>query len=280
VAESPAVAREYQSALSNKAGEILLNGKKFKPSNYEVTQLVAKYSDNPKELSSKLNEYVPKYAGNPYSDVELAQQAIKTLNAGGNVSPASSGSLYTIDLPDPAIARMLDWDKPLSEQKNVMDALRLEAESRVKAKLLPEIRNEIAAKMPRSKQTGDWMTDLFGVGDENIKINRQIDEQAQKQLKSMNLSELVSKEMDYMKPADMNWNMTGKQLYEIMSQMQGSPVSTSETLRKQGVPGIRYLDQASRQANVTNQNTSNFVVFPGEEDLLRILNVEGGLLAP
>ena len=28
----------------------------------------------------------------------------------------SAGSFYTVDLPDDAIARMLDWDKPLSEQ--------------------------------------------------------------------------------------------------------------------------------------------------------------------
>ena len=88
-------------------------------------------------------------------------------------------------------------------------------------------------------------------------------------------------------------------------------------LRYQGIPGIRYLDQGSR-SNFRVQNTykgqpygepvsfmteqqakdyateqigkgfgtnilpgtSNFVVFPGEEDLLRILNVEGGLLGP
>jgi hypothetical protein len=207
-----------------------------------------------------------------------ASEEYDALMAQRDIVRTAPGSLYTIDLPDPAIARMLDWDKPLSQQKNVMDALRLEAESRVKAKLLPEIRNEIAAKMPKSKQTGDWMTDLFGVGDENIKINQQIDEQAQKQLSSMNISDLVSKEIDYMKPIDMTWDMTGKQFYEIMSKMQGSPVNASEILRRQGVPGIRYLDQASRQTGVTNQNTSNFVVFPGEEDLLRILNVEGGLL--
>ena len=260
VAESPTVAREYQSALSNKAGEILLNGKKFKPSNYEVNQLVAKYSDNPKELSSKLNEYVSKYAGNPYSDVELAQQAIKTLNAGGNVSPASSGSLYTIDLPDPAIARMLDWDKPLGQQsKNVQEAI----------------------ERTKSMLPANAIDDLGG-----------------------DLSLMYGK--DVMPQEFLN-------TWESFGQKAGG----ESTLQKLGVPGIRYLDQGSR-SNYRVQNsvrgnpygepvsfmtkkqaqdyaqeqaakgfqtqilpgTSNFVVFPGEEELLRILSVEGGLLAP
>jgi hypothetical protein len=40
-------------------------------------------------------------------------------------------------------------------------------------------------------------------------------------------------------------------------------------LRKRGVPGVRYLDQGSRGSS---KGTRNFVVFPGEEGLLRILD--------
>jgi hypothetical protein len=39
-------------------------------------------------------------------------------------------------------------------------------------------------------------------------------------------------------------------------------------LRQQGIPGIRYLDGGSRGAG---SGTSNFVVFPGEEGALKIL---------
>lgn len=42
----------------------------------------------------------------------------------------------------------------------------------------------------------------------------------------------------------------------------------AETLRGMGIPGIRYLDGGSRGAG---QGTSNFVVFPGNEGLLKIL---------
>lgn len=42
----------------------------------------------------------------------------------------------------------------------------------------------------------------------------------------------------------------------------------AESLQKAGIPGISYLDGSSRSAG---QGTRNFVVFPGNEDLLKIL---------
>jgi site-specific DNA-cytosine methylase len=46
----------------------------------------------------------------------------------------------------------------------------------------------------------------------------------------------------------------------------------SEDMRKAGIPGIRYLDAESRKAG---QGTRNFVVFPGEEQHLTILERNG-----
>ena len=42
----------------------------------------------------------------------------------------------------------------------------------------------------------------------------------------------------------------------------------SDYLRQAGIPGIRYLDGGSRG---TGAGTSNFVVFPGNENMLTIL---------
>jgi len=47
---------------------------------------------------------------------------------------------------------------------------------------------------------------------------------------------------------------------------------SADYLRQLGIPGIRYLDGGSRGAG---SGTSNFVVFPGNEDLLRILERNG-----
>jgi hypothetical protein len=37
---------------------------------------------------------------------------------------AQTGSLYKVDLPDEQIAKMLDWDKPMAEQRNLIEKMR------------------------------------------------------------------------------------------------------------------------------------------------------------
>jgi len=59
--------------------------------------------------------------------------------------------------------------------------------------------------------------------------------------------------------------------------LQVEPSKISELLANKGVAGIKYLDEGSR---VTGQGTRNFVVFPGEEKSMTILERNGmtGLL--
>lgn len=49
-------------------------------------------------------------------------------------------------------------------------------------------------------------------------------------------------------------------------------IGGSEILGRRGLTGIRYLDGGSRGAG---QGSSNFVVFPGQEDILKILERNG-----
>jgi hypothetical protein len=103
----------------------------------------------------------------------------------------SIGGLYKADLPDEMIDRMLDWDKPLSQQ--------------------PEIYKKVL---------GDkgWRKRLENRSDTQV------------------------------------GEMTGEELYRM---------GHDQTARL-GIPGIKYSDASSR-------GTSNFVVFPGEEKKVRIL---------
>lgn len=64
---------------------------------------------------------------------------------------------------------------------------------------------------------------------------------------------------------------------DLIAAMDAKRAAGAELMRQAGVPGIRYLDQGSRG---TGEGTSNFVVFPGGEDLLTILKRNGGLLGP
>ena len=55
----------------------------------------------------------------------------------------------------------------------------------------------------------------------------------------------------------------------------GGASGAADVLRQAGIPGIRYLDGGSRTAG---QGSSNYVVFPGNESLLTILERNGQLL--
>ncbi len=177
------------------------------------------------------------------------------------------GYRYTVDLPDEKIARMLDWDKPLSQQPEVIKALK-GTDYEVG---MSQREAEKVADM-RLRQEADEWAEMTG-GDpvdysNNVDWEKYVD-QVRKESGSID-SSITGKELHRMVMRDEGYR---PELFDP----ENYQIGTSEALRGYGIPGIRYLDASSRDAG---QGTSNFVVFPGEEELLRILNVEGGLLAP
>jgi len=117
------------------------------------------------------------------------------------------GNLYKIDLPDEHINKMLDWDKPFSQQpKNVQEAL---------AKHNPDMYHPKSEDFDPTER-GQWT---------------------------------------YMRLAN---EMTQK--------------NASNKLAELGVPGIKYLDEGSRPLG---EGTKNFVIFPGNEHLLNIKDING-----
>ena len=121
----------------------------------------------------------------------------------GKITHADPGSFYTVDIPDQMIGKMLDWDKPLGQQKELKDVLN-------------KIRTEIA--LPK-------LQDAEGAGF----------------------------------------------AYQALANAVGGQANASALLKQYGIPGIRYLDQGSRGAGT---GTRNFVVFPGEEEALKMLSVD------
>ncbi len=152
----------------------------------------------------------------------LARNAYKEL--GENLEPTikqakkiveEQSSLYTVDLPDEQIAKMLDWDKPLSQQ--------------------PEAVQKLAKEYGLTKNAS-------GTGE----------------AKGSYIYQTIANRM-----AQPPFN-------EKSPYSSGAPIA-SDKLKELGIPGIRYLDQGSRGKG----GTSNFVVFPGEESKLRIMEVNG-----
>jgi hypothetical protein len=264
-AENPAVAREYQQKLSSTGS---------------AKNLASQYGgidEGLAEAESRVENYKQIIANGgggsmsrAKSMLQIAEKNVEDLKAMKAGLPENTGSLYKIDLPDEKIATMLDWDKPVSQQNNVMNALRNEAEQRVKSQVLVDIENDIRSKLPVADVGDDYLS-MFG--GQNVSINQDIRQQALDRLNQLDLRPLVDKELDSFKPLDMNWNMSGKDFYEILSARSGSAQQASNILQQQGIAGIKYLDEGSRAT--TGAKTSNFVVFPNEEKSMTILERNG-----
>ncbi len=239
VAQSPDVAKGYQSATSK--DRFITKDGYFEPAQLEHLNVRAALR---KGNLDEAIEIAKKY-GVPDSDYpETAAKAardlakLQALKESGGIQQ-NTGAFYKIDLPDEQIAKMLDWDKPLSEQP---------------FKIQSSVFNE--------------MTDSGYSKDEiNYLLNNK---------SGMELYKKIYKDMEQGVPEAIN--MAKRMNLGETGLMMDAPALASESLRRMGIPGIRYLDQGSRGAG---QGTSNFVVFPGNEDLLRILernNTPIGLL--
>jgi len=248
-AENPAVATEYRKMLSGRTDMNL------QPSDPAFIHAVESFREAGTPLNAIPAEMKKAYKSATDKDIQLAIQATE------------KGNLYKVDIPDADIPMMMDLDKPLSQQPKVMGALRSEAEQRVKDKTLVNIENDIRSSLPPIDIGNNYMA-MFS--NANVKAGQDIKKQALEKLKKMDLSVQFEKELEAMKPRDMNWNMTGKEYYEFLSKNQGSPAKASEMLQRQGITGNRYLDEVSRNRG---QGTSNFVVF--EPSNVKILEENG-----
>jgi hypothetical protein len=292
-AENPTVATGYRDKLQ----KVTYSGNEIDPANPSHVALatVEQFGD-----IQKASAYLKQRAN--LMDYEVNMQAAKLLDDGATLpTRTATGNLYKVDLPDEKIATMLDWDKPVSQQKNVIDALRNEAEQRVKSNLLVNIENDIRSQLPAQDIGNDYMA-LFG--DQNIAVNQDIRQQALAKLNQLDLQPLVEQELNSFKTPDMTWDMSGNELYKLLSTRSGSQQQASNLLQSQGIAGIKYLDEGSRNLSnawivkhprggenvfsnkesaeaflkrnpdstlIEPKVTRNFVVFPNEEKNMTIL---------
>ena len=254
-AENPRVADEYRMMLSThkltgEAAQDLANySLRMKPTVEEAINYLQK------EKKTAINQ--SKSSSNEFATNEYVKQYDDAINLLKSNKGEKPGSLYTVDLPDEQIAKMLDWDKPLSQQSS-------------------EVRNILKRRI-----TSVEPTDKFDMGGNSLlRDNRlgQYDKNSTSpwilETQSTNGTSrfgLSQKDVDRMFGGkDVN-ELTGEQILSRLAQEKGSQAAASQYLREVGIPGVRYLDAGSRGKG----GTSNFVVFPGEESKLRIMEVNG-----
>ena len=221
VAQNPEVAKGYQKTLSKDVFNV--GGEVFDPS--KLQHLNVRVPASKGDLTTAINKAKEiSYSNSPSAN--LAAQDLDVLNdvkAKGGFTP-HEGNLYQIDLPDEHIDKMLHWDKPLSQQPDVVK---------------------------------NWLKDPY----------------------NPYKSQLTAKDVGGSEP---NGSLIYNRLSDLMSEGKKSDVFTnqanygaknaSQELSDSGIPGIKYLDENSRNAG---DGTKNFVIFPGNEHLLQIQDVNG-----
>jgi Large polyvalent protein associated domain 23 len=196
LAESPDVAKTYAKGWRGQSAGDMAERYMKNFGNKEAALQAAEA-----RLAKVTEEFKPEFV-QPYRD---AVEMLRT----GNIE---KGGLYKVDIPDEQIAKMLDWDKPLSEQT-------------------AEVRQA---------------------------------------LKGANIDSFLK-----VWPGEVD-GPTGEAIYNYLRANRGT-VTAADTLRNQAIPGIRYLDAGSRGAE---GGTSNFVVFPGNEHMMTILERNGQAMSP
>jgi len=213
-AESPDIAKHYQTQLGKFYDQM-----QTPEGAMSLEEAVTKYHPDGKIAAKVLSTFRTKTDVDTFNKV-INDEILPEIRAKypqsewGKFAP-QQGTLYKADLPDEMIDRMLDWDKPLSEQP--------------------------AAVRESLRKLGKEHPLMFGPPDKLWKFRDAINDP----------------------------NLTGAQIHKQFEDLFGSQKVSGALMRQAGIPGIRYLDAGSRGQG--GSGTRNFVVFPGEEKKVRIL---------
>jgi hypothetical protein len=259
-AEAPAVARGYADRLGSNI--ISVDGK---PMDFnDPVHIAASIISDPnnaglpgKQLANAIR-YDPRGIV-PYGAESKVEEIAKALES-GNLPKFTNqkGNLYKADLPDEKIAKMLDWDKPLSQQH-------LDVQAGLKG---------IAAKFPKIPDFNlqKWMdTDPLASTFHNV-LNRDLGADP-----AFIANLFKERGIPGIKYLDQNSRQPGT------ASMTQAQLDTRINILKKDIDSglgdqerMKQILASMEQERALHTNlTRNFVVFPGEEKSMRILERNG-----
>ena len=212
-AERPGVARSYAETLSERQdprGEINALFNTGVKTRQQLTQAV---TQNPvlgplvKQEPAFLRDILEYHAGQN-ADGSVSDAALRAAGRLDAQLPKPKGNFYQVDLPDEWLPKMLDWDKPLSQQ----------AHGETLRRLGKKIADEHNGSGFGPTLTPDGTTVYRAMDDADF--GGQWIEAAQRAIRG--------------DPTRQVWAVDSAKV--------------SEMLRAAGIPGVRYLDQGSRAA--------------------------------
>jgi hypothetical protein len=248
-AENPAVGMKYKDQLGTQMQykgqqfyDPIVGRKTATTGNTEIDDYLLSYLGDTgvvrKELLNAAKEM--RASKNPQALKEYQTLMSEFRKIRSDVTAANTGNLYKADLPDAMIAKMLDYDKPLSKQPEILKALTPEAMG-------------LKLRVADSGYMGYVSPDGVPIG---LQVKGATPENFRKRWLER-IAEFGDAE-----------GGAGRVIGYLGGTSETSAAQVSEALRQAGIPGIKYLDELSR---AKGEGTRNFVTFPGEEKNLRIL---------
>ena len=128
LAENPEIARDYQVRLSYDPEKMKIGGKQINAVYNQLQDTAARMPPARAAAEYEKMDLIERLMmNNPVDEVEKAAAELSPATQkwfATQVKPSfeTYGSFYKADLPDEMVDRMLDWDKPLSEQPALLKA--------------------------------------------------------------------------------------------------------------------------------------------------------------
>jgi hypothetical protein len=107
-AESPEVAQGYAKTLSNVGTD------RYASAHLNAQNQVQKFGNDPEWASEVISDLLRNT--DDKLTVQKLTDTLDFIKSGKYKEPVDAGTTYKVDIPDEILPRMLDWDKPLSQQ--------------------------------------------------------------------------------------------------------------------------------------------------------------------
>lgn len=236
-AESPTVAEFYKNTLKTKDQDIINNA--IERLVYVNNKDTSKIADALKMEGFNLKKITPELENSIKKIVQATDATTNTVSKAGineyaNLSKLvpEQGNLYKVDIPDEYIPNMLDWDKPLREQPQILKNLGIDIK-----------------EYDKIKAQRQAMPEKFDIDIPEELAQYEIARKLDKQLNEMGVDK------------------SGRYFYEDLIKKYGTQKAISEALAEKGIKGVQYFDAGSR--GKAAERTRNYVVFePSEVKIL------------
>jgi hypothetical protein len=256
-AENPNVAEGYRKTLGEQQNPY--------KANVAMSRMAALVDEFDGDVEKAADRFMQSVYETPKTKAKMRQNLIDEFQT---YSP--KGQLYKADLPDEMVDRMLDWDKPLSEQSpKVRQAIK---EAGLTQYVDEMEKSYLSSLPPNARALASKM--INGSDEQVISHGRGFKGNSVAERNWTQLNRLAP-DVDHNQIHNIReWyeSKSGADLYSEMSRGAGgySEQAAAERLRQMNISGIKYADAGSRGQG--GSGTRNFVVFPGEEKKVTILS--------